>query len=249
MFICKDVLEKHTPAFETIQGKVGETVKQFLVEHTDIFQKLVRDEMLMGSLGEVHSLEIGDSLIHLKMVESNEYNRARAFIANKTTGISSQLLMSSLVEAEKRQNGLPSHLEGHLEEHGARSWYWEADMEVNELTGEKEQLFVDTTAAIVALSILAKENKTWLNCTLTFPETNSSDTLPITPNTIYEAPTFVTEPYTTYVSAGKQYCSRTFTMEDMVNMQLIEFSEADVALNKAEWAKQNPVEEKEVETV
>lgn len=249
MFICKDVLEKHTPAVEAIQSKVGETVKHFLIEHTDIFQKLVRDEMLMGSLGEVHSLELGDCLIHLKMVESDDYTRARAFIANKTTGISSQLLMSSLESAEKLQDGLPLHLVGHLEEHGARSWYWEAEMEVNELTGKKEQLFVDTTAAIVALSILAKENKTWLNCTLTFPETDSSDTLPITANTIYDAPTFAREPFNAYVDAGKRYCGRTFTMEDMVNMQLIEFTEEDVALNKAEWAKQNPVEEKEVETV
>tara|TARA_Y100001956_G_scaffold11440_2_gene10385 strand:+ start:7617 stop:8387 length:771 start_codon:yes stop_codon:yes gene_type:complete len=247
MHICKEVSKKHAPAVKAIQVQVGETVKAFLNEYQGVFEKMVRDEMLMGTMGEVHSLKIGDSLIHLRIVESTQFKRARSFISNNTTGMSMQLLMSSLTQAEEKGlTELPSHLAGHIVENGARTWHWEAVMEVNELSGEHEQLFTDTTAAIVALSILAKENKTWLECALSFPETSTKDVLPITPSTIYDACGFATAPHTAYMEAAKRYCGRTYTLADLVNMNLIHFTNEDVELNKASWAKE--VAAKEAET-
>ncbi len=255
MYICKEVKEKHAPAVKGIHAAVGTEVKCFLDRDRDILEKLVRDELLMGNLGEVHSLTIGKSMLHLKMVKSDEYTRARSFIANKTTGMSMQLLLSSLNEAEEKQSGLPTHLVGHVEENGAKSWHWEAELEVMELTSDKEDLFTDTTAAIVALSIIAKQTKTWLECALVFPETDTRDVLPITPSTIYDATTYAPESSKAYMEAAARYCARTYEMDDLVNMQLITFSEDDVAKNKAAWLKEvqaseaSKKQEKKVEKV
>lgn len=244
MYICKEVKEKHAPAVNDIHTTVGTEVKGFLDRDRDILEKLVRDELLMGIYGEVHSLSIGNSLLHLKMVKSDEYTRARSFIANKTTGMSMQLLLSSLNEAEEKQAGLPTHLVGHVEENGAKSWHWEAELEVKELTSDKEDLFTDTTAAIVALSIIAKHTKTWIECALVFPETDTRDVLPITPSTIYDAITYAPESSNAYMEASIRYCNRTYEMADLVNMQLIQFSEEDIAANKAAWLKEVQAQEK-----
>lgn len=243
MYICKEVKEKFAPAVKEIHTEVGDAVKTFLDRDRDILEKLVRDELLMFGLGSAQRLEIGNSLLHLKMVESDEYTRARSFIANKTTGMSMQLLLSSLNEAEEKQSGLPTHLVGHVEENGAKMWHWEAELEVLELTSDKEDLFTDTTAAIVALSIIAKHTKTWIECALVFPETDTRDVLPLTPSTIYDAVTYAPESSKAYIEAASRYCSRTYELADLVNMQLIQFSDEDIAANKAAWLKEVQAEE------
>ncbi len=255
MYICKEVKELHTPAVNVIHSAVGAVVKNFLDRERDTLEKLVRDELMMGVYGEVRNLTIGKCLLRLKMVKSDEYTRARSFIANKTTGMSMQLLLSSLNEAEEKQAGLPTHLVGHVEENGAKSWHWEAELEVMELTGEKEDLFTDTNAALVALSIIAKHTKTWMECALVFPETDTRDMLPITPSTIYDAVTYAPESSKAYLEASTRYCTRTYEMSDLVNMQLIHFTEEDIAANKAAWLKEvqaseaSKKQEKKVEKV
>lgn len=248
MFICKEVNKKYEPVVEDLFKKVAKTTQVFLERYRDEFDRLVRNEMMMGSLDEIHGLELGGCQLTIGMHSSDKYTKARSFIANKTTGMSMRLLLDSLVEAEENRRELPSHLEGHISEHGARSWHWRCGLSVNDLSSSKEELMVDTTAAIVALSIIAKECNTWLSCNLAFPESNYADVLPVTEQTIADACKFNNHA-DGYVATAIAYCKRTFKLEDLVNMQLIEFTEEDVALNKAEWAKQNPVEEKEVETV
>lgn len=243
MYICKEVEKKHLPAVKAIHAKVGNAVKVFLDRDRETIEGLVRGELLMGNCGSARDLSVGNCVLHLNMVKSDEYTRARSFIANKTTGMSMQLLLSSLNEAEEKQTGLPTHLVGHVEENGAKSWHWEAELEVMELTSNREDLFTNTTAAIVALSIIAKETKTWMKCALTFPETDTADVLPITPSTIYDATTFAHVSSKAYLEASVRYCSRTYDMADLVNMQLVNFSDEDIAANKAEWLKKVQAEE------
>lgn len=252
MFICKEVSKKYEPTIESLFQKVGNTTQVFLERYRDVFDQLIRDEMMMGKLDEVSGLELGSSTLVIGMHASDQYTKARSFIANKTTGMSMRLLLSSLERAEEARCGLPEHLKGHIAEHGARSWHWRAELSVNELSSSKEELMVDTTAAIVALSIIAKECNTFLWCSLAFPETMYADTLPVTEQTISDACKFNNHK-DGYVATAIAYCKRTYGLEELVNMQLIEFTEDDVAANKAEWHIQNPkaewIEEKEVEKV